>query len=589
MKRTRLLIFPGLLVLIFLLGACRQTTESDITYDAANLQFSGEQAFALEEEFVNQFPDRASGMPNVALSTKWLQEQFESYGLSCTTDEWEVTNFSETVPMKNVMCQLSGASEREIIVMAHHDQSPQTVYGADNDGSGIAIILHLAQLFAAEAPGPYTLVFLADDGEEYGMLGSLRYIEQHPDPQRIIAAVSLDNVGKHFYDGIEMKSIGQFDGFGPPWLLQAARDAAQVAVDAGDSTITVPVIRDPFTQVIDQAVPISLMDQGPLVAAGVPAFGFAGLVPPEFEDLHDQSYHTPGDTMELQSPVILQETGRATEALIRHLQTMQTFPKEPAPYLYFAIDNNILAGPILWLIFAVFVALFFIASLWFGRKLPHGRSVGLRSALPHFLGLWLPFVLSVISLYVMTALGLLQKFEQYFALARSPSYTDPRWPAVILFLLGMAVFLYFGRKLTGLLQTTRPDFQSTKSLALFIIGLATLYIAIVNPFSLLLTIPLLFWLLISGRRGTAFALDILFFILGGTLLYYMMYTFGFVLLGINWYILWYIMMMMAVPMVGFATMTVICAIVAAGLSMIVRPPALTQEEKAAPVEAVAES
>ncbi len=589
MQIKRLLILLGLLALIFILGACRQTDDSEITYDAANLQFSGEEAFALEEAFVTQFPDRASGMPNVALSTQWLQEQFEGYGLSCTTDEWEITNFSETVPLKNVICQLPGASEREIIVMAHHDQSPQTVYGADNDGSGIAIILHLAQLFAAEAPGPYTLVFLADDGEEYGMLGSLRYIEQHPDPERIIGAVSLDNVGKHFYDGLEMKSIGQFDGFGPPWLLQAARDAAQAAVDAGDSTITVPVIRDPFTQVIDQAVPISLMDQGPLVAAGVPAFGFAGLVPPEFAELHNQSYHTPGDTMELQSPVILQETGRATEALIRHLQTMQSFPKEPAPYLYFANDNNILDGPILWLIFAVFVAIFFIASLWIGRKSSDPLSAGWRAALPHFLGLWLPLVLAVLSLYLMTAVGLLQQFERYFALPKHPVQTNPRWPAVILFLVGIAVFLLLGRKLARRLQTTMPDFKSIKSLAFFVIGLATLYIAIFNPFSLLLTMPLLFWLLIGGRHGAKYLLDVLFFILGGALLYYLLYTFGFVVLRIDWYILWYVMMMMAVPMVGFATMTVICAIVAAGLSMIVHPPALTQEEKAAPIKAAAAS
>ena len=471
--------------------------------------------------------------------------------------------------------------------MAHHDQSPETIQGADNDGSGISILLHLAQLFAAEPPGPYTLVFLADDGEEYGMLGSLRYVEQHPDPQRIIAAVSLDNLGKDLYDGLDMSPIGQYDGYGPAWLLQAARESAAAAFAAGDSSIWVPRVRAPLDQVIDQAVPISFMDQGPAVAAGIPAFGFAGTKPAEFAELHYETFHSPGDVLELQSADSLQSAGRATEALVRHLQTMKSFPDESAPYLYFASDDTVLDGTLLWLIFALLVALFLTAGLWFGRRSPDGLAAGWRAALPHFLGLWLPLVLAVISLYVMTAVGLLQKFERYFSTQKDPAIYNPRWPAVVLFLVGLALFLFAGRKLAGRYQNTRPTFLSVKSVAFFIIGLATLYIAIFNPFSLLLTVPLFFWLLISGRRGPTFALDILFFILGCSLLIYLLYTFGFVILRIDWLVLWYIMMMMAIPMVGFATMAVICAIVAAGLSLVVRAPALQTEAAAAPVEAIA--
>ena len=235
--------------------------------------------------------------------------------------------------------------------------------------SGIAILLQLAQLFAAEPPGPYKLVFLADDGEEYGMLGSLRYVREHPDTESIVAAVSLDNVGKDLYDGLDMAPNGQFDSYGPAWLLQAARDAAAAAQAAGDSTIWVPAIRAPFDQVIDQAVPISFMDQGPFVAAGVPAFGFAGHKPPEFAELHYQTYHDPGDVMALQSADTLGSTGRATEALVRHLQTMDTFPDGTAPYLYFADSDSELRGPLLWLIFGLLVALFLAAGLWLGQAI----------------------------------------------------------------------------------------------------------------------------------------------------------------------------------------------------------------------------
>jgi hypothetical protein len=121
-------------------------------------------------------------------------------------------------------------------------------------------------------------------------------------------------------------------------------------------------------------------------------------------------------------------------------------------------------------------------------------------------------------------------------------------------------------------ERERPSFAAVKSLSFLVIGLAALYAAIFNPFSLLLFVPLFFWLFINGRRGPALALDIILFILGCSLLNYMFYTFGFVILRIGLLILWYVMMMIAVPMVGLPTMMVVTAVLAAGLSMVVRLP-----------------
>jgi len=38
--------------------------------------------------------------------------------------------------------------------------------GRHNDGSGIAVMLHLAEIFAADGQPPYTLAFIATDGED---------------------------------------------------------------------------------------------------------------------------------------------------------------------------------------------------------------------------------------------------------------------------------------------------------------------------------------------------------------------------------------------------------------------------------------
>ena len=44
-----------------------------------------------------------------------------------------------------------------------------------------------------------------------------------------------------------------------------------------------------------QMAPVSLMDQGPVVAAGVPALGIAGRYPPAFADEHYRLWHDPGE------------------------------------------------------------------------------------------------------------------------------------------------------------------------------------------------------------------------------------------------------------------------------------------------------
>lgn len=210
---TRLMIL--LSVIVLLLAACSSEPVPQVTYDPANLRFDGQSAYAIENEFVTGFTNRVSGSEQTRLATEWLQERLAGYGLNCQTDQWMVINYSRPTPLHNVVCRLPGDSPQEIVVVAHHDIASTTVEGADNDGAGIAILLELAEIFAAEGKLPYTLVFVASDGEEYGMLGTGRFIETHPDPKNIIAAFTLDNLGKYYYDAMNMETIGQYRRFSP--------------------------------------------------------------------------------------------------------------------------------------------------------------------------------------------------------------------------------------------------------------------------------------------------------------------------------------------------------------------------------------
>ncbi len=108
MKLFKSRIIIGL-VFLGLIG-CVTEPEPEISYDPAALQFDGEQALATETKFVTQFPNRDSGQPNNRLAAEWLQTQLTELGLNCTMQEWEIINFSQPLPLNNVVCSLAGES-----------------------------------------------------------------------------------------------------------------------------------------------------------------------------------------------------------------------------------------------------------------------------------------------------------------------------------------------------------------------------------------------------------------------------------------------------------------------------------------------
>ena len=564
-----------IVLLILLLSAistaCEETSAPSISYDSQELSFSGKRAFTIEDEFVTTFTNRHSGTNQSLLATEWLWEQFTAAGWTCEMDDWEIINYSQPVPLRNVVCRLPGEDAndpREILVLAHHDQASTTIQGADNDGSGIAILLHLAEIFASEGPPKYTLVFVADDAEEYGMVGSRRYIQTHPDTDNIIAGLSLDNLGRYYYDSMILESVGQFSGYGPIWIALTTREAAR----AGGNLWEVK-LKAPFDQVLDQAVPISLTDQGPMVAAGVPALGFGAGYQSEYADEHYRLWHDPDDNMENQSPEALEQSGLISEAWIRQLLSMETFPEQSGPYLYFDEDQQVLRGAPLYLIFIAFVGLFFMGSYFIGTRTIQKKRIGWREALPHYLGLWLPLVASILLLYLFVEVGIMDKYHLYPATTKDPAMLNPRWSAVILFLLGLGLFFWIGRRLVRKHAGAVPEFWETKSLAFLFIGLVGVYIVIANPFSLLFLVPVLLWFLIRGRKGIGKLLDIFLFILGGLMVYALIYFFGFLLLRYGFVFLWMFMNIISIRMFSFPAMLAGTAVIAAGLSLIVTPPA----------------
>jgi Zn-dependent M28 family amino/carboxypeptidase len=100
-------------------------------------------------------------------------------------------------------------ADEAIVVGAHYDHlglggpgslatggEPAIHNGADDNASGVAGVIELAEWFAAH-PQPRTLVFAAFGAEELGNIGSSAWVEDPPWPlDRTIAMLNLDMVGR---------------------------------------------------------------------------------------------------------------------------------------------------------------------------------------------------------------------------------------------------------------------------------------------------------------------------------------------------------------------------------------------------------
>jgi hypothetical protein len=116
-----------------------------------------------------------------------------------------------------------------VVIGAHYDHlgkyegEGDTIYnGADDNASGTAGMLELAQAFASRAPRPKrSILFVGFSGEEKGLLGSRALVEQEILPiERVVFMLNLDMIGRN--DGKPVAAVG--DGYGTG--LHEATDAA---------------------------------------------------------------------------------------------------------------------------------------------------------------------------------------------------------------------------------------------------------------------------------------------------------------------------------------------------------------------------
>ncbi len=255
------------------LAACGSTSQVE-------LQFDGERALGYIEQQL-AFGPRVPNTEGHRRTGDWIRDH-----LRATADSVEVTEFShvtgagDILHLRNFMGRFRPEIDERILFVAHWDTRPVAeksanmadrrlpVPGANDGGSGVAILLGVADELTVEPPR-FGVDLLFVDGEDYGdfaadedvLIGSRYFAEHVPDGYRPLFGVLFDIVGdRNLRLAKEWNSVN-----GAPEVVERVW---RVAADLGLSQYFLPqvggAVTDDHLPLLERGIRIIDVIQSPL-------------------------------------------------------------------------------------------------------------------------------------------------------------------------------------------------------------------------------------------------------------------------------------------------------------------------------------
>ena len=169
---------------------------------------------------------------------KYIEQQFDSLGIESAFTSGSVQKFpftftgkfrqrlypilnpaddfsnvpDTTVTGGNVVTMIKGESEKTIVITGHLDhlgvKDGEIFNGADDDASGTAALLTIANYFKNKSP-KHTLIFAAVDAEEIGSLGCDYLLDNFPLAiENIVLNVNMDMIANN--DSLQLYASGLY-------------------------------------------------------------------------------------------------------------------------------------------------------------------------------------------------------------------------------------------------------------------------------------------------------------------------------------------------------------------------------------------
>ena len=213
-----------------------------------------------------------------------IEEFLEAGEVSASVSVKGMVQTSHNVVATKPASEDSPFDQASVVLGGHYDTVPN-VSGANDNSSGTAVVLALAEALTQESL-PFTLRFIGFGSEELGRVGSQHYVDSLTEDEKdgIIAMFNFDALGSGRQAGV----------------LGDVELAALAIEKAGEEGISVRAGR---------GLQGSGSDHMSFAQEGIPALMFYG---PDFSRIHTSS-----DTLEFVEPSLLTDAAQLALAVLR--------------------------------------------------------------------------------------------------------------------------------------------------------------------------------------------------------------------------------------------------------------------------------
>jgi glutaminyl-peptide cyclotransferase len=265
--------------------------------------FSGDEAFVLLERQVD-FGPRVPGTPGHAAQLEWMYSFLGERADTVVQQPFAyTTSGGEALQLTNVFASFRPEREQRILLLAHWDTRPAAdqdpdprnrslpVPGANDGASGVAVLLHLAELFRRQPP-PIGVDLLFTDGEDYGpdvadmFLGARHFAANLPPGYRPMYGVLLDMVA-------DRNPRFPIEGYSNQYAPDVARRVWAVARQLGYEDVFPAVVGEPVQD-----------DHVPLNQAGIRTINIIDFEYPYWHTVQDVPANTSAETLRIVGEVV---------------------------------------------------------------------------------------------------------------------------------------------------------------------------------------------------------------------------------------------------------------------------------------------
>ncbi|HAL57897.1 MAG TPA: hypothetical protein DCP63_15910 [Bacteroidetes bacterium] len=422
--------------------------------------FSQDSAAAYLRTIAVEIGPRPMGSPNEQRAMEFALTKFREFGISEPYIlEMNRAGGTSGQGVKNTRSGtavgvLKGTGDRIIVIGGHMDSSGPEIPGANDDGSGSAVVIELARILS-QRKNESTIVFALFGGEEQGLRGSRHFVEhfEHINRVALMLQVDMANGSDWLVPTIEAKHKSS-----PEWLVQASYEELE---KLGHTGLYFPT----HFFALMSAVPGGGVgsDHQPFMEKDIPAIDFTS----DFRD----PIHTPQDSYENFNLAGLKRSGDLVYRLVERFDS--GVPEEKSGQYYLLQFGSMLFFIPLWLFLgfiAIALGIAIVAMVRVRRRRPMPEEGGKRASIP---GLKLFLLMLIIQSFVWLSENVVSLIKgiRYPWLANLDGY-------FLLGLLAGCIGLWIGLQLAPKLRLRTDSYsyyvRAVIFLLFFLIGCAIL-------------------------------------------------------------------------------------------------------------------